>query len=78
MFQDHIAHLRTLAINAADQFWKRGQPVPTLILARLNALGLDVRTLEARYAIGRPKSCNRTIATSLRRREPHGGALLPT
>ncbi|MDR6624338.1 hypothetical protein [Caulobacter segnis] len=78
MFQDHIAHLRTLAINAADQFWKHGQPVPTLILIRLNALGLNVRTLEARYAINQGNNCNRTITTPLRRREPQDAALFPT
>lgn len=78
MFQDHLAHLRALAINAADQFWKRGQPVPILVLARLDALDLDVQALEARYAIGRPQNCNRTIAILFRRRETRGAALPST
>jgi len=50
MPNDRTAHERAKAINAADQFWKRGQQVPVNILARLDSLGCDIQALEARYA----------------------------
>lgn len=50
---DYLARGRALASNAAAVLLSRGEPLPLTLVARLNALGVDIAALEARYAPAR-------------------------
>lgn len=47
---DHIARGRAVATNTAAILLMRGEPLPLTLVARLNALGVNIAVLEARYA----------------------------
>lgn len=46
----HLSQGRLRATNTFAMLMKRGAPIPLTLLARLDALGVDIRALEARYS----------------------------
>lgn len=46
----HLGTGRALAVNAYEMLRKRGAAIPTTLLARLDALGVDIAALEARHS----------------------------
>lgn len=46
---DFISRGRTLAINLYAMHKRKGIPVPCTLLARLDALGVDIQALDSRF-----------------------------
>lgn len=47
---NHIAQGRARAVNAYAMLRRRGAAIPNSLVARLDALGVDIQALQARHA----------------------------